>query len=310
MKVFIPGHKGLVGSGLLRNLPSGFEIVVASRDELTLTNVNSVFRFLEKTNPEAVILAAAKVGGIRANSLNQYSFLIENLKIQNSVIEAALSANVPNFIFLGSSCIYPKLSEQPIVESSLLSGPLEETNEGYALAKIAGVRLMKAIFDERGLNYFSLMPTNLYGPNDNFDLESSHVPAALLRRFHEAKLKKLPKVEIWGSGDAKREFLHVDDLASACWYFLKREMGGCLINIGSGVDISISDFAKKIAEVVGFEGNMEFNSSMPEGTPRKLLDITKALSLGWQPKISLEDGLVSTYEWFESNWLKGGIRGQ
>jgi len=231
------------------------------------------------------------------------------LKIQNSVLEAASFLKISKVIFLGSSCIYPKLAPQPISEDSLLTGPLEPTNEGYAIAKIAGIRLCRAIYEEEELQYFSLMPTNLYGPNDNYDLESSHVPAALMRRFHEAKINKTPYVDIWGSGKPMREFMHVDDMAAACWYMLEQDVGGELINVGTGSDISIADFANLMAKVVGYEGELRFDHSKPDGTPRKLLDVSKIHSYGWHHKIELEDGLRSTYAWFQDALAKGEVRG-
>jgi GDP-L-fucose synthase len=254
-------------------------------------------------------MAAAKVGGILANSKNQESFLLENLKIQNSIFEASVKSGIENFIFLGSSCIYPKFAKQPISEESLLSGKLEETNEGYALAKITGLRLCKAIFEGRGYNYFALMPANLYGPNDNFDLANSHVAAALMRRFHEAKISKNEQVTLWGTGKPRREFMHVDDLADACWYFIDRPMNGEFINIGTGTDISINKFARLVASITEFRGDIVFDTSKPDGTPRKLLKIDKAHSLGWSSKIDLEVGITATYDWFVENYERGDIRG-
>lgn len=306
---FIAGHKGLVGQALIRTARQATDICVAERPRLDLTDYRSLYKFLEFNEVQTIILAAAKVGGIGANSRFQRDFLLENLKIQNNVLEAAAKLKIQNFIFLGSSCIYPKLATQPISEKSLLSGPLEPTNEGYALAKIAGIRLCRAISDEEGLKYFSLMPTNLYGPNDNYDLESSHVPAALMRRLHEAKLTKAPYVEIWGTGKPMREFMHVDDMAAACWYMLDQDVGGELINVGTGSDISIADFARLMAKVVGYEGELRFDHSKPDGTPRKLLDVSKIHSYGWRHKIELEDGLRSTYAWFTDALAKGEVRG-
>ena len=283
--------------------------MVATRTELNLENPKEVSKFLESKNIETVILAAAQVGGIGANSSNQMNFLLNNLKIQNSVIESAARLEIPNFVFLGSSCIYPKLAPQPIREESLLSGFLEPTNEGYALAKIAGIRLCKAVFDEKGLNYFSLMPTNLYGPNDNFDLEWGHVPAALMRKFHEAKISNQNQVIVWGTGKPKREFMHVDDMASAVWQMLGKNVGGELINIGTGKDVSIHDFATTMANVIGYKGEIIFDTTKPDGTPRKLLDVSKAHSYGWRYQIELEDGLDQTYSWFMQALKKGEVRG-
>ena len=309
MKVFVAGHTGLVGSSLIKSVPSGVEVVTVARSEVDLCNAKAVSTFLAQSQPDAIIVAAARVGGIGANSEFQSSFLLENLQIQNNIIGQAGQLGISNLLFLGSSCIYPKDARQPISENALLTGPLEPTNEGYAIAKIAGVRLAKAIHDETGKNYFSLMPTNLYGPNDNYDKFSSHVPAALIRRFHEAKIGKKPTVTIWGSGKPRREFMHVNDLVAACWMFLRQNMGGQLINIGTGVDISIRDFSLLIAQIVDFRGEIEFDTSKPDGVSRKLLNVTLAESFGWFPKISLEDGLASTYAWFVNAWERGEIRG-
>lgn len=283
--------------------------MVATRAELNLENSQEVSKFLESKNVDTVILAAAQVGGIGANSTNQMNFLLNNLRIQNSVIESAARLEIPNFVFLGSSCIYPQLAPQPIKEESLLSGYLEPTNEGYALAKIVGIRLCKAVFDEKGLNYFSLMPTNLYGPNDNFDLEWGHVPAALMRKFHEAKITNQKKVIVWGTGLPKREFMHVNDMASAVWQMLRKNVSGELINIGTGKDISISDFARTMAKVIGYEGEIIFDTTKPDGTPRKLLDVRKAHSYGWHHQIELLEGLQQTYSWFVNALAKGEVRG-
>jgi GDP-L-fucose synthase len=299
-----------VGRSVIRHAPSDVEIFTTSRKELDLTNYAEVRAHFKSINVDSVIFAAARVGGILANSSNQLDFLLENLKIQNSVIQAALDSKVNNFLFLGSSCIYPKFSPQPIKETSLLTGPLEESNEGYAIAKIAGLKLCREIYQERGLNYFSLMPTNLYGPGDNFDANDSHVPASLMRRFHAGKLAGLDSVEVWGTGKPTREFMHVFDLSSACWYFLNQPLGGELINIGTGSDISINDFAELMKRVVGFEGKIQFDLSKPDGTPRKVLDVSKAKKLGWTPQIALEEGLASTYRWYLEALKKGEVRGQ
>ena len=294
---------------LRRTLPKHHELILADRSVLDLRDEKNVANFLRNEKPDLIILAAARVGGISANSRYQRQFLLENLQIQNAVLNSAADLNIPNLIFLGSSCIYPRLAPQPIKEDSLLSGPLEPTNEGYALAKIVGLKLCNAIHKDLGLNYFSLMPTNLYGPNDNFSLEDGHVPAALMRRFHEAKISKQPSVKVWGSGNPKREFMHVDDLANACWFLAEKNLGGELINIGTGIDIDISEFAKKIAAIVGFQGEIEFDISKPDGSPRKLLDVSKVHGLGWQHKIQLEDGLLATYKWFVQSLEKGEVRG-
>lgn len=299
----------MVGSSILRTLPSGYTPVIADKSELNLIDTSTVEKFLKASSVDTVILAAAKVGGIRANSKNQYEFLIQNLKIQNSVIEAAYRAQIKQLVFLGSSCIYPRYSQQPINEAQLLGGPLEETNTGYALAKIAGLHLCRYISEKSGFNYFTLMPTNLYGPNDNYDYETSHVAASLMRKFHEAKLLGLDVVEVWGTGLPLREFMHVDDLASSIFYFLEHSNKESLINVGTGMDISIREFSKLMARITGFSGKIRFNSEMPDGTPRKLLDISKAKHLGWEPKIGLELGLKQTYEWFTEAYEKGAIRG-
>jgi GDP-L-fucose synthase len=309
LKVFIAGHNGMVGQSLMKTMPKHYKLITASRIELDLKNYQRVLDFLLQENPDTVIMAAAKVGGIGANSVNQRSFLVENLGIQNSVISAAADAQVANLIFLGSSCIYPKFAPQPISENALLTGPLEPTNEGYAIAKIAGIRLVRAIFDELRLNYFSLMPTNLYGPHDNFDLQQGHVVAALMRRFHSAKNNGDKKVTVWGTGQPKREFMHVDDFTKACWLLLKSEIGGELINVGTGMDISIREFAVLMAKIVGFEGEIAFDITKPDGTPRKLLDISKIHSLGWRHEIELEKGIGDTYDWFQKALMKGEVRG-
>jgi GDP-L-fucose synthase len=309
MKVFIAGDKGMVGSALKRTAKSNIEVMTVSRNSLDLSEASQVLTFLEKSEPEAIILAAARVGGIGANSSHQKDFLLTNLKIQNAVIEAAARLKIPKLLFLGSSCIYPRLAEQPITEDSLLTGPLEPTNEGYALAKIAGIRLCRAVFEEEGLKYFSLMPTNLYGPNDNFDYKKSHVPAALMRKFHEAKERKQSVVSIWGSGNPRREFLHVDDMAQACWFMLDKANGGELLNVGTGEDVTIKGFAQHMAECVGFKGELQFDHSKPDGTPRKLLNVDKIHTLGWKHKIELEQGLKMTYEWFQSALKRGEVRG-
>ena len=299
----------MVGSALRRTLPKRHELILADRSVLDLRDDKNVANFLRNEKPDLIILAAARVGGISANSRYQRQFLLENLQIQNAVLNSAADLDIPNLIFLGSSCIYPRLAQQPITEDSLLSGPLEPTNEGYALAKIVGLKLCNAIHKDLGLNYFSLMPTNLYGPNDNFSLEDGHVPAALMRRFHEAKMTKQPSVKVWGSGNPKREFMHVDDLANACWFLAEKNLGGELINVGTGIDIEISEFAKKIAAIIGFAGEIEFDISKPDGSPRKLLDVSKVHALGWQHKIQLEDGLLATYKWFVQSLEKGEVRG-
>ena len=294
MRVFIAGDRGMVGTALQRTLPHGYELVVADRSALDLRDERKVHQFLRDTKPDLIVLAAARVGGISANARYQRQFLLENLQIQNAVLNSAAELNIANLIFLGSSCIYPRLAEQPIKEDSLLTGLLEPTNEGYALAKIVGLKLCSAIHKDLGLNYFSLMPTNLYGPNDNFSLEDGHVPAALMRRFHEAKIEKKSLVEVWGSGNPKREFMHVDDLADACYFLLQNYNEPGLVNIGWGEDVSIKQVAETIASEVGYKGILEFDTTKPDGTPRKLLDTTKINNLGWKPSIKLEDGIRRT----------------
>lgn len=308
MKVFVAGGSGLVGSSLIRNAPTDVTIFAPNRQQLNLEDKNAVAKAIQTERPDAVILAAAKVGGISANARYQRDFLAKNLEIQDAVIMSARNYGVPNLIFLGSSCIYPREATQPISESSLLTGPLEPTNEGYAIAKIAGVRLCRAISDEDGLKYFSLMPTNLYGPNDNFHPENSHVPAALMRRFHEAKIAKKPLVKVWGSGRPRREFMHVDDLAAACWKLLGKVNGGELLNVGIGHDVSIAEFAGIIAQSVGYSGDIEFDTSKPDGTPRKLLNVERIHDLGWRHKIELNEGISETYKWFIDALKRGAVR--
>lgn len=299
----------MVGSSILRLAPKGHEVITATRTEIDLTNAREVQTFLRSHSIDVVMVAAARVGGIGANSKFQKAFLVENLNLQNGILMGAADAGINTLIFLGSSCIYPKLAPQPIKETSLLTGVLESTNEGYALAKIAGIRLCKAIYDEQSLRYFSLMPTNLYGPNDNYDKFGSHVPAALMRKFHAAKVNNEPEVVVWGTGKPRREFMHVDDIARACWYMLDQEAGGELINIGTGEDVTIAEFADLMAKVVGYGGKIVYDSSMPDGTPQKLLDVRKAHSYGWKHQIELEDGLRRTYAWFVDALGKGEVRG-
>jgi GDP-L-fucose synthase len=302
-KIFVAGHRGMVGSALIRRLESeGFSnLLVRDRPELDLRDESAVAKFFAEEKPAVVILAAAKVGGIKANNDYPVEFLLENLRIQNNVIHAAYESGARKLLFLGSSCIYPKFAPQPIPETALLSGPLEPTNEAYAIAKIAGIKLCQAYFREYAANFISVMPTNLYGPNDNFDLETSHVLAALLRKAHEAKRRKDSKLIVWGSGKPRREFLHVDDFASACVLLLQKYDSPEIINVGCGEDISISELAKLICDVVGFDGDLAWDATKPDGTPRKLLDVTKLRALGWKPSIPLRDGIARTYEWFLAN---------
>lgn len=295
--IYVAGHRGMVGSAIVRKLNAeGYNnIITRTSSELDLRNQAAVEKFFDAQKPDYVILAAAKVGGILANNIYRADFLYDNLMIEANVIHSAYLAKVEKLLFLGSSCIYPKLANQPLREDSLLTGPLEPTNEPYAIAKIAGIKLCEAYRDQHDCNFISAMPTNLYGPNDNYDLKNSHVLPALIRKFHEAKEAKAPSVEIWGTGSPKREFLHVDDLADACYYLLQNYDGKELVNVGSGVDISIKDVALMIKEVVGFEGELTHDLSKPDGTPRKLMDVSKLEQVGWKSKISLKEGITKTY---------------
>jgi GDP-L-fucose synthase len=305
-KIFVAGHRGMVGSALIRRLESeGFSnLLVRDRSKLDLRDESAVAKFFAEEKPAVVILAAAKVGGIKANNDFPVEFLLENLRIQNNVIRSAYEHGARKLLFLGSSCIYPKLAPQPIPETALLSGSLEPTNEAYAIAKIAGIKLCQAYAREHGANFISVMPTNLYGPNDNFDLETSHVLAALLRKAHEAKRRKDSELIVWGSGKPRREFLHVDDLASACVLLLEQYDSPEIINVGFGEDISIRELAELICDVIGFDGELTWDASKPDGTPRKLLDVTKLRALGWKPSIRLRNGIAQTYEWFLANCVR------
>src|SRR5947207_6932492 len=299
-KIFVAGHRGMVGSALIRALEAaGFsKLLKRDRSELELGDSAAVSKFFAKEKPEIVIFAAAKVGGIKANNDQPVEFLLENLRVQNNVIAAAHENGARKLLFLGSSCIYPKLAPQPIPESALLMGPLEPTNEAYAIAKIAGIKLCQAFAREYGVNFVSAMPTNLYGPGDNFDLETSHVLAALLRKAHEAKINRDRELVVWGTGEPRREFLHVDDLASAILFLLQNYDSPEIINVGCGEDISIRCLAELICEIVGFEGDLSWDRSKPDGTPRKLLDVSKIGKLGWKSFIPLRDGIAQTYDWF------------
>ena len=302
-KIFVAGYRGMVGSAVMRRLHAGgFEnLITPERAQLDLMDESAVAKFFEEERPHIVIVAAAKVGGIKANNDYPVEFLVENLRIQNSVIRSAYENGVRKLLFLGSSCIYPKFAPQPILESALLSGPLEPTNEAYAIAKIAGIKLCQAFSREYGANFISAMPTNLYGPSDNFDLETSHVLAALVRKGHEAKMHNDRKLIVWGTGKPRREFLHVDDLAAACLLLLQKYDSPEIINVGCGEDISIRELAELICEVVGFDGELAWDTTKPDGTPRKLLDVTKIRALGWKPAITLRDGIARTYDWFRAN---------
>jgi GDP-L-fucose synthase len=302
-KIYVAGHRGMVGSALMRLLRArGFTNVIGrSSSELDLRDEKAVAAFFAAEGPQVVLLAAARVGGIRANSEAPVEFLIENLQIQNNVIRAAHESGVRKLVFLGSSCIYPKFAPQPIPESALLSGKLEPSNEAYAIAKIAGIKLCQAFAREHGANFISAMPTNLYGPDDDFDLRTSHVLAALIRKAHEAKLSGASAMSVWGTGEPRREFLHVDDLASAILFLLEHYDSPEIINVGCGEDITVRAIAQLVSEVVGFHGDLEWDRAQPDGTPRKLLDISRITGLGWKPVIPLRDGITRTYEWFLEN---------
>ncbi|MFF8841180.1 GDP-L-fucose synthase family protein [Streptomyces sp. NPDC015127] len=302
-RVYVAGHRGLVGSAMVRRLRAdGYEVLTRTRSELDLRDATATAAWLRDTRPDAVVLAAATVGGIMANSTRPVPFIEDNLQIQLSVISGAHACSVRRLLFLGSSCIYPRLAPQPIREEALLTGPLEPTNEPYALAKIAGIVQVRSYRRQYGAAYICAMPTNLYGPGDNFDLESSHVLPALIRRFHEAKRDGLDEVVLWGSGTPRREFLHVDDLADACVTLLRRYDEDMPVNVGCGDDLTIGDLAGLVREVVGYEGRIAFDTTKPDGTPRKLLDVSRMTALGWKPRITLRDGVASTY----ASWLNTG----
>ena len=303
-KIYVAGHRGLVGSAIVRNLEAkGYKnIIYRTHKELDLTNQEAVRRFFEEEKPEYVFLAAAKVGGIHANNTYPADFIYDNLMIQNNVIKAAHDFKVNKLLFLGSTCIYPKMAPQPIKEEYLLTGALEETNEAYAVAKIAGLEMCKFFKRQYGDNFISCMPTNLYGPNDNFDLKNSHVLPALIRKFHEAKVNNSEVVEIWGTGTPLREFLYVDDMADACVFLMENYDGEQHVNIGTGEEVSIRALAETIKTVVGFEGELVFNTDMPDGTPRKLTTVDKLHGLGWKHKVSLNEGIKLAYKWFLENY--------
>jgi GDP-L-fucose synthase len=307
--LFVAGHRGLAGGAILRELQAhGYSnLLTRSRSELDLREREPVRAFFAQARPRAVVVAAARVGGIKANNDFPVDFLLENLRIQNNVIEAAHDFGVAKLLFLGSSCIYPKFAPQPIPESSLLTGALEETNEPYAIAKIAGIRLCQAYARQHGDRFLSAMPTNLYGPGDNFDLQTSHVLPALLRKIHEAKESGASEVAVWGTGTPRREFLHVHDLANACRFLLENYDSPEVINIGYGEDVTIRELAEVICEVVGFRGGLIFDPAKPDGTPRKLLDVSKLRSLGWAPRIGLREGIAQTYEWYRGQVARPSV---
>ena len=299
-RIFVAGHRGLAGGAILRELQhAGYSnLLTRGSKDLDLRERGAVRAFFEKERPQVVAVAAAKVGGIKANNDFPVEFLLWNLQIQNNVIEAAADFGAEKLLFLGSSCIYPKFAKQPIAESELLTGALEPTNEAYAIAKIAGIKLCQAYAREFGRKFISAMPTNLYGPGDNFDLNSSHVLPALLRKVHEAKLAGAKEVIVWGTGTPRREFLHVDDLASACRFLLENHDDPALINVGFGDDVTIRELAETVCEAVGFSGSLTFDTTKPDGTPRKLMDSSRLLALGWKPRIALREGIRRTYEWY------------
>lgn len=301
--VYVAGHRGLVGSAIYRKLQQeGFtDLHGRTSGELDLRDRPAVFAFFEQVKPEVVVLAAAKVGGILANSTFPHDFISENLQIQVNVLDAALAQRVPRLVFLGSSCIYPKFADQPITEDSLLTGPLEPTNDAYAIAKIAGIMQVQAVRRQYGLPWISAMPTNLYGPGDNFSVTGSHVLPAMIRRFDEARSAGAPSVTNWGTGQVRREFLHVDDMASAVLHLLEHYDGPTQVNVGTGTDLTIRELSDLVAAATGFQGSVEWDTSKPDGTPRKLLDVSTLLGLGWRPTIELADGIASTVQWYRAH---------
>lgn len=302
-KIYVAGHRGLVGSAIVRNLQEkGYtNIIGRTHKELDLTDQAAVRSFFETERPDVVVLAAAKVGGINANNQAPADFAYENLQIQCNVIKCCHDFKVKKLLFLGSTCIYPKMAPQPIPESALLTGALEKTNEAYAIAKISGMQMCKFFKEQYGDDFISCMPTNLYGPHDNYDLSTSHVMPAMIRKFHEAKVNNKPSVELWGTGSPLREFLYVDDMADGCVFLLENYSGVEHVNIGTGVELTIKELAEKVKEVVGYEGEIVWNSDMPDGTPRKLADVSKLHSLGWKHKVELDEGIRLAYEWFKEN---------
>lgn len=303
-KIFVAGHRGLVGSAIVRALKAqGFEnLILKTRQELDLTDQHAVANFFAQEKPEYVFLAAAKVGGIMANKTYPADFIQQNLAVQNNIIHNAYLHKTKKLLFLGSSCIYPKLCPQPIKEEYLLTGELEPTNKAYAIAKIAGIIECQSYNEQYGTNFISLMPTNLYGPHDNFDLENSHVMPAMIRKFHDAKASNAPQVTLWGTGSAQREFLHVDDLADATLFLMENYHDSAIINVGTGEDVSIKELAEKVKNIVGYEGEIVWDTTKPDGTPRKLLDVGRLHALGWKYKIKLLDGLRETYDWYKKNY--------
>jgi GDP-L-fucose synthase len=303
MKIYVAGHRGLVGSAIIRAVEAEgkHSWIGRTRSELDLLDRKAVFEFVASEKPDAIIVAAAKVGGIHANNTYPVQFLSENMQIETNLMDAAHAAGIEKLLFLGSSCVYPKLAQQPIKEEYLLTGELEKTNEAYALAKISGLKLVQAYRKQYGHKWVSAMPTNMYGPGDNFDLENSHVLPALIRKFDDAKKSGAPTVTLWGSGSPRREFLHADDLGRACVYLLENYNDDVAINVGVGEDVSIKELAELIKETVGFSGSIDWDSSKPDGTPRKLLDVSRITKLGWKAQISLKDGIASTYEWYKTN---------
>lgn len=302
-KIYVAGHRGLVGSAIVRNLQEkGYSNIVGrTHKELDLCNQAAVCAFFETERPDVVVLAAAKVGGINANNTAPADFIYENSQIQCNVIQCCHDYQVKKLLFLGSTCIYPKMAPQPIPEDALLTGPLEPTNEAYALAKISGLKMCQFYKRQYGDDFISCMPTNLYGPHDNYDLNGSHVMPAMIRKFHEAKLNGAPSVELWGTGTPLREFLYVDDMADACVFLLENYSGECHVNIGTGKEVTIKQLAETVKETVGYTGDIVWNSEMPDGTPRKLTDVTKLHQLGWHHKVELEEGVRLAYEWFQEN---------
>ena len=302
-KIYVAGHRGLVGSAIVRSLKEkGYTNVIGrTHKELVLCNQQAVIDFFERERPDIVVLAAAKVGGINANNTKPAEFAYENMQIQCNVIKCCHDYKVKKLLFLGSTCIYPKLAPQPIPEDALLTGPLEETNEAYAIAKIAGLEMCKFYKRQYGDDFISCMPTNLYGPYDNYDLNGSHVMPAMIRKFHEAKVSGAPAVELWGSGTPLREFLYVDDMADACVFLLENYSGEQHVNIGTGKEVTIRELAEKVQKVVGYEGKIIWNAAMPDGTPRKLTDVSKLHGLGWKHRVDLDEGIALAYHWFKEN---------